>query len=229
MKRFAVAAIVASGLLAVVSGARAQETTYLYALTVRENGSVSLKQVQTFSPRLIPQPRCAQIAIRQQPNAPGEWHLKQSGGWASGACQMVGTAEFESMDAFRAYLKLSHVGMVNDEGCSLALHLSLPVLPPNPATHITVALKLPGAEPKTAGAQHNASDKDELIWTFTRNPQQPLNLEISANGRLNTPSRQSGPKILLAGRDITCTMQTVVAGQQIALSASFPVPPGFSV
>jgi hypothetical protein len=166
MRRWTLALVVAGALCATTSSSRAQETSYVYAVTVHDNGTVWLRQAQTFSPDLIPQFRCPQTGIRQQPNAPAEWHLNQLGGWSDGACQMVGPAEFASMDAFRTYLKMFGVGTINDAACGPTLHLTLPVQPPNPTTRITVALKLPGAEPITPGSRRSGTDEDTLTWTL---------------------------------------------------------------
>jgi hypothetical protein len=90
------------------------------------------------------------------------------GGWFNGACQMIGTAEFGSLDAFRAYLKQTSLGTVLYDDSGLRFHVSLPIQPPNPTTYITIRFKLLGAEPITANSQRGSDDRDTWIWTFTK-------------------------------------------------------------
>jgi hypothetical protein len=155
-------------------------TTYLYAVTVHDDGSVALKYAWSYPAQEVTHDACFQLSARQAPDTPPEWHFQQLGGWFDGYCHLISAARFDTLQAFSTYLQRGSPEALVDDTHGLMLRIALPFRPPNSLRSIVVRLTLPGAQPITPGALRSPQDGDLLTWTFTRQPGQSVVIQAAA-------------------------------------------------
>ncbi len=163
-------------------------TTYLYAVTVHDDGSVGLKYAWSYPAQEVTHEVCFQLSARPAPDTPPEWHFQQLGGWFDGYCHLVSAARFDTLQAFRTYIRRGSPDALVDDTHGLMLRIALPFRPPNSLRSIVVRLMMPGAQPITAGALRSPHDADLLTWTFTRQPAQSVVIQAAAESTTFKPT-----------------------------------------